>query len=113
MPDTMTTQVKFTIEADIVSAFKARCAEAGVSMTSEVRQHMINCQPAKAVKTKALTRPMRRKAVAVIIGILNRILALESEYRDCIPEQFTDRYEVADHACEQLSEAISCLEEAF
>jgi|GEM_PF-4652507 len=31
MPNTMT-QVKFTIEAEIVSAFKARCATEGVSI---------------------------------------------------------------------------------
>jgi hypothetical protein len=51
--------------------------------------------------------------VAEIIGLLNHIMELETEYRDNIPEQFTQRYEAADRACDSLSEAIGCLEEAF
>ena len=37
----------------------------------------------------------------------------ESDYRDNIPEQFQSRQEMADQADEQLSQAISCLEESF
>jgi hypothetical protein len=109
----MMTQVKFTIESDIVSAFKARCAREEVSMTSIIRQYMITCQPSRAVKTKALTRPLRRKAVIDIIGRLNDIMELEMDYRDNIPEAFSQRYDAADNACTQLEEAISRLEEAF
>jgi len=106
-------QIKFTIESDIVSAFKARCKSEGVSMTSVIRQYMKTSQPAKGVKIKTDTRPLRRKAVLEIIGLLNGIMQMEEQYRDNIPEQFESRYESADQACEQLSEAISCLEDAF
>jgi len=112
MSNTMT-QAKFTIESAIVSAFKARCEREKVSMTSIIRQYMITCQPMRAVKTKALTRPLRRKAVMDIIDRLNNIMELEMEYRDNIPESFSQRYDEADNACNQLEEAISRLEEAF
>jgi N-acetyl-gamma-glutamylphosphate reductase len=107
------TQVKFTIEADIVSAFKARCAAEGVSMTSAVRQYMKTSKPTKDVRTMAHTRPLRRKAVMEIIGLLNDILDTETAYRDNIPEVFEQRYEVSDYACDRLADAIGCLEEAF
>ena len=106
-------QIKFTIESDTVSAFKARCRSEGVSMTSVIRQYMKTCQPAKGVKIKTDTRPLRRKAVSEIIGLLDSILQMEEQYRDNIPEQFQSRFESADLTCEQLSQAISCLEEAF
>jgi len=106
-------QIKFTIESDTVSSFRARCRLEGVSMTSVIRQYMITCQPAKGVKIKADTRPLRRKAVSEIIGLLDGIMQMEEQYRDNIPEQFQSRYESADQTCEQLAEAISCLEDAF
>ena len=40
-------------------------------------------------------------------------MELEEDYRDRIPEEFIQRYEIADHACERLAEATACLEEAF
>jgi len=106
-------QVKFTIDSDIVSAFKSKCMQEGVSMASQVRQFMEAGQPVKGIKTDALTRPLRRKAVRDIIDALNNIMAMEERYRDAIPEQFEQRHEAADRACEQLAEAIVCLEEAF
>ena len=111
--DRCMTQVKFTIESEIVSKFKSRCSKEGVSMTSVIQQWMKTCQPPNNAKAKALTRPQRRKTVADTIGVLNKILYLEEQYRDSIPEQFTQRYDAADTACEQLAEAIACLEDAF
>ena len=112
MPSQMT-QVKFTIEYEIVAAFKARCASEGVSMASAIRQWMKTGKPEKTPKIRTDTRPFRRKAVLFIIGLLNCILDRESDHRDNIPEQFEQRAEDADHACEQLEEAIACLEEAY
>jgi hypothetical protein len=43
------TQVKFTIDSDIVSGFKSRCAAEGVSMASEIRCFMMACQPYNVV----------------------------------------------------------------
>ena len=107
------TQVKFTIEADVASAFKAQCAYEGVSMASVICRWMKTAQPIKAVKIQTETRKHRRKAVAEIVGLLNALMEEESRYRDNIPEQFEQRVEAADFACDQLAEAISCLEEAF
>jgi len=107
------TQVKFTIDADTVSAFKARCACEGVSMASVIGQLMKKRQPAKAVNIKTDSRLLRKKAVHEIIGLLDNIMQKESDYRDNIPEQLRSRWETADQACEQLSQAISCLEESF
>ena len=106
-------QIKFTIESDIISAFKARCKSEGVSMTSVIRQYMKTCQPAKAAKIKTDTRPLRRKAVKEIISLLKGIMQMEEQYRDNIPEKFQTRYESSGESCEQLSQAISCLEDAF
>ena len=60
-------QVKFTIETDIVSAFKARCASADVSMASVISQFMKTSQPTKGIKVKTETRSQRKKAVAEYI----------------------------------------------
>ena len=107
------TQVKFTIDAEIVTAFKAQCESEGVSMASTICRWMKTGQPVKAVKIKMETRRHRRKAVMEIIRLLNAILEEESGYRDNIPEQFEQRVEAADYACDQLADAISSLEEAF
>jgi len=109
----MTTQIKFTIESDIVTAFKSRCLAADISMTSAIRQFMITYRPARGVKPKTLTRPLRKKTVMEIIDLLNNILELEEEYRDNIPEVFTQRYDAADLSCGRLEEAIDCLEDAY
>jgi hypothetical protein len=101
------------MDSDIVSAFKARCAAQGVSMTSVISQFMQTGQPPKGLKLKTDTRPHRKKAVLQVVGILEGIVHMEGQYRDNIPEKFETRYEASDHTCEQLEEAISCLEEAF
>ena len=106
-------QIKFTIESDIVSAFKSKCKTQGVSMTSVIRQFMQTSKPPKSVKIKTDTRPLRKKSVSEIIDMLNTLMLAEELYRDSIPEQFQTRFESADTTCEQLSQAISCLEEAF
>ena len=106
-------QVKYTIEADIVSGFKDRCKSEGISMTSVIRQIMKTNHFDSNTRKTPHTRPMRRKAVQEITDFLRLILVLEEQYRDSIPEQFEQRIETADHACEHLSEAIVCLEEAF
>jgi hypothetical protein len=106
-------QVKFTIESGIVDNFKARCSSEGVSMASVIGRWMKSCPPSKEPKVRLLERKQRRKAVGEIIGMLEAILDAESGYRDNIPEQFEQRHEVADHACEQLEEAISSLLEAY
>jgi hypothetical protein len=108
-----TTQAKFTVDASIFHAFKARCANANVSMASAILRFMETYRPAKEAKLKADTRGRRRTTVMEIIGILNAIMESESEYLENIPETFEQRIEAAEHACTQLAEAIACLEDAF
>jgi hypothetical protein len=107
------TQIKFTIDSSIVAEFKANCMAAGVSMASVICQWMCTRQPTKGAETKPLTRPKRRMAVIKIIALLDEILAMEEQYRDSIPEQFTQRYEWSEHACDHLAEAIDNLRDAF
>jgi len=106
-------QIKFTIDAALADAFKARCASEGLSMTSVISQLIMACRPLKTAKPKMDTRGERKRAVLDTIAFLSRIMQREEEYRDVIPEQFQGRYETADQTCEQLSQAISCLEEAY
>jgi hypothetical protein len=108
-----TVQIKFTINSDIVSLFKARCASEGVSMTSVICQWMKTGHPTKSAKVRTDTRPLRKKTVLEMIDLLTGVLQKEETYRDAIPEKFQARYETADQTCEQLSQALSCLEEAF
>ena len=106
-------QVKFTIDSNIVSAFKARCASQGVSMASVISHFMENGQPGKFLKVKIQTRPQRKKALMEYIRLLEELMCMEEQYRDAVPEHFTTRFEAADSSCSQLSEGISCLEEAY
>lgn len=107
------TQAKFTLDADVYSAFKARCADHGVSMATVIGQWMHAGQPQRANKARVDTRPYRRKAVLDIIRILYDILDREADYRDSIPQQFEQRLEAAERSCELLTEAIETLEDAF
>ena len=107
------TQVKFTIESDIVAAFKSHCAGQSVSMASEIRLFMNNCRPNKNALARIDSRPYRRKTVSDMIGLLISIADMESKYRDNIPEQFAQRYDAADRACDALDEAISSLKDAY
>ena len=107
------TQVKFTIESDIVSAFKARCATEGVSMASVIKMWMKTRRPVKDVKVKLSSRSGRKNAVVEHIKLLNAVLENEEQYRDLIPEQFEQRIETAGDTCEKLEEAIALLQEAY
>ena len=106
-------QVKFTIETDIVSVFKAHCASEGVSMASVISQFMKTSRPTKGTKIKIDTRPQRKNAVSEYIGFLESLMYNEEQYRDAIPKQFESRYETADHTCDLLAQAISNLEDAY
>jgi hypothetical protein len=106
--------MKFAVDSDIAVAFKARCAGEGISMASAVQRFMATtCRPAKVAERGTRTRPLRRKTVAAVIGVLTDVMDSEAEYGDRIPEVFEQRRDAAEHACERLEEAISCLEDAF
>jgi len=112
MPKT-NVQCKFTVNADIAATFKARCASEGASMASVIQGFMKDCRPTKGAAEVLSTRLHRRTAVSEIIGLLNRIMEFEAGYCENIPEQFYQRREAAEHTCDQLSDAIVSLEDAF
>ena len=107
------TQVKFSIDSDIVSSFKARCASEGVSMASVICRTMSACKPSRSLELNLDTRPFRRKSLLKIIGMLEELLSKEEEYKDAIPEQFESRLGASEQSCEQITQAIACLEEAY
>jgi len=107
------TQIKFTVESELVALFKSRCTAEGVSMTSVIRQWMKAGRPTKSAAARLCTRPGRRQTIREVIVVLESLLQREAEYRDAIPEVFQGRYETADHSCEQVEQAIACLEEAY
>jgi esterase/lipase len=106
-------QIKFTVEEEIVGAFKDKCASEGISMTSVIKSWMSGRQPTGQHKVKTQTSPQRKKAVAEILDKLSEVLEEHERYRDSIPEQFTQRYETADEFCGRVSEAIDILEESL
>jgi len=106
-------QMKFTVESDIATLFRARCAAEGTSMASVISQWMKTGSPVKATTIKVDTRPHRKKAVLELIVQLGSLLQKEEEYRDAIPENFQSKYETADQTCGQLEQAISYLEDAY
>jgi len=106
-------QVKFTIDSDIVADFKARCASQGCSMTAAVRRFMSEFAPITPASPNFDTRPHRKAAVADIVQSLLSLLRSEESYRDAIPEQFTSRFDAADNSCDCLEQAISCLQDAY
>jgi len=107
------TQIKFTIETDIVAAFKARCVSDGISMAEAARQWMRAGQPAKRARPRIDTRPLRRKAVLDAASLLDAVLQAEMDYLDAIPESFESRRDSAERACCELEAAIDCLRDAF
>jgi hypothetical protein len=106
-------QMKFKIDPEVANAFKIKCSAECVSMSSVVQGWMNYNHQIKDVNVKYVTRPQRRKAVMEILLLLNSVLENEEQYRDSIPEQFAQRYEIADHSCGMMTEAIAILEEAF
>jgi hypothetical protein len=107
------TQVKFTLESDIVASFKAYCASEGVSMASMIRKWMVAGKQAEENETRTDTRPHRRRAVQEAIILLEDVLHAEAGYRDAIPEAFLKRRDSADWACGQLEMAIDFLKNTF
>jgi len=106
-------QIKFTIESDIVSTFKARCASESVSMASVISEFMKSGHSGRDTKARTESRGQRKKTVEQLIASIENVMNMEERYRDAIPEQFEARYENANHTCEKLAEAISCLEESY
>jgi hypothetical protein len=108
------TQVKVSVPHETASDFKIKCAEAGVSMASELSKFMSSCSPKKTAPS-VKTRQQRRKATFAVIQQLEAIADAEQEYMDNIPInlQNSQRYEAAEQAASALEEALGILHNAF
>ena len=108
------TQVKVSLQPEIATAFKAKCAAAGVSMASELSNFMRCHQPRKQ-ESDVSTRQKRRKATRSVIMQLEAIADAELEYKNNIPInlQNSQRYEAAEEAASALEEALGILHNAY
>ena len=114
------TQLKISVDPELVAAFKAKCISEGVSMASEISKFM-------TVKTSGVsspplvstlpygTRQKRRKAISKMIAMLTDIKDAEQGYLDRIPVnlQSSDLYEAAEETVGILEEAADILLEAY
>jgi len=106
------TQVNVSLPPETVTAFKAKCSAAGVSMRSEISKFMDGGVPAPiSVKT----RRDRRKAVKAMIRRLEAVIAAETGYAENIPENLQGSvfHEAAEDTVSELEEALAILSEAY
>jgi hypothetical protein len=113
-------QIKAWVDQDIAAAFKAACADVGVSMSSEISRFMaeraeILKQSHAKTESKIENRGGRRKEVRTIIQKLEKIREAEEDYKQNIPENLTGgaAYEAAVQAVELIEQAIDLLQDAF
>jgi hypothetical protein len=108
-------QVKVSVPAHIVHAFKDTCAAHNLSMAALITRLMadasgVNRPPAKEAPDYS-TRRRRRAAIVSIVEQLERIKECEERYRDNIPENLQNSvvYEAAEQYVEWLDEVIEIL----
>jgi hypothetical protein len=113
------TQVKVAVSPEIAAKFKAKCQKDGISMASAL-SHFMSGQshkgpPGKIGELAVATRPQRRKAAAVLIRQLEKILDAENAYIDNMPPGIDGsiRRDAADETSAALAEALDLLNEAY
>ena len=110
------TQIKVSVDSDIVTAFKKACISLNVSMASVLSQHMADYSKS-VIKPKGVpnysTRRRRRAAIKRIIEQLEQMKNWEESVRDNTPEnlQGSSAYDAAEEAVSSLEEAIDVLAE--
>jgi hypothetical protein len=123
------TQLNVSLPQDMAAAYKAQCAEQGLSQAGEIAllvatwlglEAPVAAKPPKPKKAKPAEvnvsdRRHRRAAVERIHDDLESIRDAEQEYRDNMPDNLQSgmRAEAADTAIEQLDTAITALEQAY
>jgi hypothetical protein len=107
-------QVKISVNPDIAAAFKSKCQADGVSMASELSRFMSGQTP-RPTPLPCATRPLRRKALSVIISQLYVVADAESAYLENIPQNLQNsvRYENAERSVSALNDALDILAEAY
>jgi hypothetical protein len=109
-------QLKITVDASLVAAFKARCEAADTSMTTVLSTAMASyIKKAAAKKPQRLytTRRQRKMAVGAIVCELRKILEMEEQYKDNFPSNLvgSKNYELAEAFIDLLEEVAAALTE--
>lgn len=111
------TQVKVSVPPDVASAFKAKCMEKGVSMTSEILRFMGEQENSvkKTFTYAYTTRQQRRRAVKILMEQIEKIMDAEQQYKENIPSNLEGSclYEAAEQAVSAFEEALDILNEAY
>jgi hypothetical protein len=112
-------QLKASIDAELVEAFKATCAVQGISMASRLATLMrteTGLPPeAQPARTPLSTRRQRHRAIHQCAREVERIRDAEEAYLERIPENLSggEAYCAAEEAVAALSEAAELLREAL
>jgi hypothetical protein len=115
------TQINVSMDKELAGAFKASCAEAGVTIASEIKMFMesrcgVLADSSRASrKNRPSTRGTRRKEAADIALRLQKLLDEEEQYLERIPDnlQGGSRAEDAAHSVSHLTDALDALLEAY
>ena len=112
-------QVKICVKSEIAAGFKSKCMADGVSMASRIIEFMETEVGKPTLKQPAadavFTRGQRRKAIKSILGLLDKILVMETLYMDNIPDNLRNSivYERAEQAISSIEDAINLLTDAY
>ena len=112
------TQIKVSVNPELASAFKMKCAASGAFITSVLTMFMAGYSRRTAVrKPQAVydTRRQRRQCVKRILLQLKAIKDAEEAFKENIPDNLRGAHhnENADIAIEAIDEAIGLLESAY
>jgi hypothetical protein len=114
-------QMKITVDAELVAAYKDACVKDGVSMATDISSYMsmktgaVRHGGARTGRERLSTRRQRRQLVRHAITELEEIMDAEEQYMDRIPENLRggSAYDAAVCAVDALGQAIELLAEAF
>ena len=120
------TQVKFSTKPETVSAFKASCAAAGVSMAGTLSDFMLkyagqpgtqNELPANVKNELPIVKTLRdrRKTAVFVRNIITALIDAEEKFIDNAPENLREspRYEMAQERVSQLQDTLDTMDEVY
>ena len=113
-PNTKLTQVKVSVDPQIVTAFKEACADSRVSMAAELSRFMsdyANCLIERKAAPDYSTRRRRRSAIKTIIKELEQMKACEERSLENTPENLVGSaaFDIAEEAIASLDDVIDAL----
>lgn len=116
-------QINISVDKQLAKAFKAACAEDGVSLAGAIKSFMrTSCnipdchrENTNIPAVRRSSRTMRRKEAALIAVNLEHMMKDEEAYLDRMPENLrgSARGDAAEVSIAALSEAIDLLYDAY